>query len=89
MNILVDDLDKAVPFYRDLVGLELDETPDHDFPSQFFKFANGTQIHMNQFEDALYGEHLKDTNMEYTDYIDKDSFIDYIIMSELFKNIDI
>ena len=51
VNILVDDLDEAVPFYRDLIGLEMDETPDHDFPSQFFKFANGTQIHMNEFED--------------------------------------
>ncbi len=28
VNLLVDDLATAVPFYRDLVGLDLDETPD-------------------------------------------------------------
>ncbi len=51
INLMVDDLDKGVAFYRDIVGLELDETPDHDFPSQFFKFGNGCQIHMNEFVD--------------------------------------
>ncbi len=52
VNILVDDLDQAVAFYRDVIGLELDDTPDHDFPSQFFKLADGAQIHMNEFEDT-------------------------------------
>ena len=52
VNLMVDDLDEGVAFYRDVVGLELDETPDHDFPSQFFKFDNATQIHMNEFKDA-------------------------------------
>lgn len=52
VNILVDDLAAGVAFYRDLVGLELDDTPDHDFPSQFFRFAGGAQIHMNEFKDA-------------------------------------
>lgn len=52
INLMVDDLDTAVAFYRDLIGMELDETPDHDFPSQFFKFTNGPQIHMNEFPDA-------------------------------------
>jgi lactoylglutathione lyase len=52
VNIMVDDLEKGVAFYRDIVGIELDDTPDLDFPAQFFKFENGTQIHMNEFEDA-------------------------------------
>lgn len=52
INVMVDDLDEGVAFFRDIVGLELDETPDHDFPSQFFKFSNGPQIHMNEFKDA-------------------------------------
>jgi lactoylglutathione lyase len=51
INIMVDDLDLGVVFYRDLVGLELDETPDHDFPSQFFKFDGKQQIHMNEYKD--------------------------------------
>lgn len=52
VNILVDDLDEGVAFYRDLVGLELDETPDHDFPSQFFRIGGRQQIHMNEYKDA-------------------------------------
>lgn len=52
VNVLVDDLDQGVAFFRDIVGLEPDDTPDHDFPSQFFTFANGTQIHMNEFKDS-------------------------------------
>ena len=51
VNILVDDLRKAIIFYTDIVGLKLDETPDLDFPSQFFKLANGAQIHMNERKD--------------------------------------
>ena len=35
VNIMVDDLDQGVAFYRDLIGLELDVTPDLDFPAQF------------------------------------------------------
>ena len=52
VNIMVDDLEKGVAFYRDLVGLELDETPDHDFPSQFFKLDGRQQIHMNEYKDT-------------------------------------
>lgn len=52
VNILVDDLDQGVAFYRDLVGLELDETPDHDFPSQFFRIGGKQQIHMNEYKDV-------------------------------------
>jgi lactoylglutathione lyase len=52
VNVMVDNLEEGVAFYRDVVGIELDDTPDHDFPSQFFKFANGTQIHMNEFSDG-------------------------------------
>jgi lactoylglutathione lyase len=52
VNVMVDNLSEGVAFYRDVIGLELDHTPDHDFPSQFFKFDNGTQIHMNEFVDS-------------------------------------
>jgi lactoylglutathione lyase len=51
VNIMVDDLELGVAFYRDLVGLELDETPDLGFPAQFFKFDGEQQIHMNEFKD--------------------------------------
>ena len=45
--------------------------------------------YINKFEDALYADSLKDDDIAYTDYIDLDSFIDYIIINELFKNMDI
>ena len=45
VNILVDDLSKAIIFYTDIVGLKLDDTPDLDFPSQFFK-----QFHLFSFQ---------------------------------------
>ena len=51
VNVLVDDLAENVVFYRDVIGLELDDTPDHDFPTQFFKLADGKQVHMNEYAD--------------------------------------
>ncbi len=51
VNIMVDDLDQGVAFYRDLIGLELDVTPDLDFPAQFLKFNGVQQIHINEFVD--------------------------------------
>lgn len=48
VNLLVDDLAAATAFYRDVIGLELDATPDQGFPSQFFRFADGAQLHMNE-----------------------------------------
>lgn len=51
VNVNVDDLDAAVAFYRDVLLLPLDATPDQGFRSQFFRLANGQQIHMNEIED--------------------------------------
>jgi lactoylglutathione lyase len=51
VNVLVDILEEGVAFFRDIVGLELIDTPDQNFPSQFFALSNGTQIHMNELED--------------------------------------
>ncbi|MGO1119030.1 VOC family protein [Rhodovibrionaceae bacterium A322] len=51
VNIMVDDLETATAFYRDVIGLELDKTPPLDFPAQFFKLGKGAQIHMNEFKD--------------------------------------
>jgi catechol 2,3-dioxygenase-like lactoylglutathione lyase family enzyme len=52
VNVLVDELGPAVSFYRDVVGLELIETPEQGFPSQFFRFNASQQLHMNQIADA-------------------------------------
>jgi len=45
--------------------------------------------YMNEFESVLYGDNFKDEDEGYQKYIDVDSFIDYIILNELFKNNDI
>jgi catechol 2,3-dioxygenase-like lactoylglutathione lyase family enzyme len=52
VNVNVDDLATAVPFYRDVLGLALDPTPDQGFESQFFRIGARQQIHMNVITDA-------------------------------------
>lgn len=51
VNILVDNLEAAVKFYRDELGLKLHDTPKQGMPSQFFRLENGVQIHMNEIKD--------------------------------------
>jgi catechol 2,3-dioxygenase-like lactoylglutathione lyase family enzyme len=52
VNLMVDDLEAAVAFYRDVIGLELDDTPAMDFPAQFMKLGGDQQIHLNQLPDS-------------------------------------
>jgi lactoylglutathione lyase len=52
INVNVDDLAVAVAFYRDVLGLALDSTPDQGFQSQFFRINARQQIHMNVIRDA-------------------------------------
>lgn len=52
VNVNVDDLAAAVAFYRDVLGLALDPTPDQGFESQFFRINAAQQIHMNVIRDA-------------------------------------
>jgi spore coat protein CotH len=42
--------------------------------------------YMNEFEEALFSDYFTDEETGYRKYIDVDSFIDYIIINELFKN---
>jgi catechol 2,3-dioxygenase-like lactoylglutathione lyase family enzyme len=51
VNVNVDDLDAAVAFYRDVLRLPLDPTPDQGFRSQFFRIGATQQIHMNEMRD--------------------------------------
>jgi catechol 2,3-dioxygenase-like lactoylglutathione lyase family enzyme len=52
VNVNVDNLDAAIPFYRDILGLPLDDTPDQGFRSQFFRIGSTPQqIHMNEMKD--------------------------------------
>ncbi len=52
VNVNVDELAPAVAFYRDVLGLALDATPDQGFESQFFRINARQQIHMNVIKDA-------------------------------------
>lgn len=52
VNVNVDNLDAAVAFYRDVIGLPLDATPDQGFRSQFFRLGAAQQIHMNEIADS-------------------------------------
>jgi catechol 2,3-dioxygenase-like lactoylglutathione lyase family enzyme len=52
INVNVDDLAVAVAFYRDVLGLPLDPTPDQGFESQFFRINARQQIHMNVIRDS-------------------------------------
>jgi len=46
------------------------------------------QSFIRQFEDALNGENFADPATGYAKYIDVDSFVDYLIMQELTRNVD-
>jgi len=49
---------------------------------------NYIQNYINQFETALLKDDFKTNNRTYTDYIDMDSFVDFLIINELCGNID-
>jgi catechol 2,3-dioxygenase-like lactoylglutathione lyase family enzyme len=51
VNVLVDALEPALYFYRDVLGLATIETPDQGFPSQFFRIDDDQQLHMNELAD--------------------------------------
>jgi len=51
VNVLVDELAKAVRFYRDVLLLQPVDPPDQGFPSQFFRINDEQQIHMNEIQD--------------------------------------
>lgn len=50
--LVVDDLERAVEFYRDQLGLELLPAFDLDFPAQWFKIDEDQQLHLLEWEDT-------------------------------------
>ncbi|MDD4282823.1 MAG: CotH kinase family protein [Bacilli bacterium] len=44
--------------------------------------------YLNEFEESLYSAYFKDSNKGYRKYIDVNSFIDFAMINEIFKNID-
>jgi lactoylglutathione lyase len=52
VNLMVDDLARAVEFYGTALGLTAVPTPEMDFPAQFFRINDLQEIHLNQLEDV-------------------------------------
>jgi CotH kinase protein len=58
--------------------------PDPAAPQQLAYIQN----YMQQAEDALYSSNFTDPATGYTQYLDRDSFINWYLVNELFKNND-
>ena len=52
VNLTVGDLDAAVAFYTEVLGLGLAPTPDLGFPAQFIAINDYQEIHLNQVADV-------------------------------------
>lgn len=52
VNLMVDDLDAAVAFYTEVLGLGLAPTPELGFPAQFIAINDYQEIHLNQLPDV-------------------------------------
>ena len=52
VNLMVDDLDRATDFYRDVIGLAPTTTPDLGFPAQFFSIGEDQELHVNRLDDV-------------------------------------
>jgi len=52
VTLVVDDLERAVAFYRDQLGLESLPAFDLDFPAHFFKVDETQQLHLTEWEDT-------------------------------------
>jgi catechol 2,3-dioxygenase-like lactoylglutathione lyase family enzyme len=79
VNVMVDDLDAAIEFYGDVLGLEPTTTPDLGFPAQFFAVGDGQEIHVNELGD-LHPERshfclrLADFNGVFARALERDAF---------------
>jgi len=52
VNVMVDDLDTAIEFYGEVLGLDRTFTPDLGFPAQFFAVDDAQEIHVNELGDV-------------------------------------
>lgn len=51
INLMVDDLDRAIAFYGSALGLEMVPTPEMGFRAQFFRINELQEIHVNELQD--------------------------------------
>jgi len=51
VTLIVNQLETAARFYEEEVGLEPVPAFVFDYPTAFFKFPNGQQLHLSEWED--------------------------------------
>lgn len=51
VTLIVDQLETAAKFYEEVIGLEAVPAFVFDYPTAFFKFPNGQQLHLSEWED--------------------------------------
>jgi len=59
--------------------------PSLEYDSEEF---NLIKDHVNDFEEALFGNNFKDPDIGYRSFIDLPSFIDWFLVNEISKNQD-
>lgn len=52
VTLIVDQLETAAEWYEQELGLEPVAAFVFDYPTAFFKFPNGQQLHLSEWEDA-------------------------------------
>ena len=52
VTLIVDQLETAAEWYEEELGLEPVAAFVFDYPTAFFKFPNGQQLHLSEWEDA-------------------------------------
>ncbi len=52
VTVIVDNLEKAIPFYEHELGLEKLPAYKFDYPAQFFRVNGTQQIHLTEWEDT-------------------------------------
>ena len=55
VSLIVADIEAAIPFYRDILGLPQAERPELGFPGVFFALGNQQQIHLMQVPNPYAG----------------------------------
>ena len=51
VTLIVNQLEEAAKWYEDVVGLEPVPAFVFDYPTAFFKFPNGQQLHLSEWDD--------------------------------------
>ena len=52
VTLIVDQLETAAKWYEEVVGLQSVPAFVFDYPTAFFMFPNGQQLHLSEWEDA-------------------------------------